>query len=121
MAVVLSGGRKAVTHWRKMEEISGSFSLLAVTPRTGRTHQIRVHLSHAGHPVVGDPVYGFKRTWWSKHFPHVQGEVKRQMLHAERLGFIHPDSGMHCEFSAPLPEDMTRLLDVLRGALSDSE
>jgi 23S rRNA pseudouridine1911/1915/1917 synthase len=119
MAVMPSGGREAVTHWRKIEEISGSFSLLAVTPRTGRTHQIRVHLSHNGHPVVGDPVYGFRKTWWKKHFPHGQGEVKRQMLHAERLGFIHPDSGMPCEFSAPLPEDMKHVLDLLRGDQSE--
>jgi 23S rRNA pseudouridine1911/1915/1917 synthase len=121
MAVMLSGGRKAVTHWKKMEEISGSFSLLAVTPTTGRTHQIRVHFSHAGHPVVGDPVYGFRRTWWNKHFPHAQGEVKRQMLHARRLGFTHPDSGMYCDFSSPLPEDMMRVLAVLRGTPSESE
>jgi 23S rRNA pseudouridine1911/1915/1917 synthase len=121
MAVLRSGGREAVTRWRKVEEISESFSLLAVAPRTGRTHQIRVHLSHAGHPVVGDPVYGFRRTWWKKHFPHAQSEVKRQMLHAGRLGFIDPDSGLYCEFSAPLPEDMEHVANLLRENRSESE
>jgi 23S rRNA pseudouridine1911/1915/1917 synthase len=69
MAVVSSGGRTALTTWQKMEELGGKFSILSVTPKTGRTHQIRVHLSHVGHPVVGDPVYGYRRLWWKKNFP----------------------------------------------------
>jgi 23S rRNA pseudouridine1911/1915/1917 synthase len=114
MSVVPSGGRRALTHWRKKEELSGKFSLLLVTPMTGRTHQIRVHLAHAGYPVVGDPVYGYRRGWWKNHFPSGQDEVKRQMLHAEKIGFIHPESRVYCEFSAPMPDDMERVLDLLR-------
>jgi 23S rRNA pseudouridine1911/1915/1917 synthase len=119
MAVASSGGRRAITQWQKKEELSGSFSLLLVTPRTGRTHQIRVHLSHAGHPVVGDPVYGYRKTWWKKHFSESQDEVKRQMLHAGKIGFIHPTTRAYCEFSAPMPEDMQRVLELLRRGGKD--
>jgi len=114
MSVVSSGGRRAVTHWHKKEEFSGKFSLVLVTPMTGRTHQIRVHLAHAGYPIIGDPVYGYRKTWWKKRFPGGQDEVKRQMLHAETLVFIHPVSRVSCEFSAPVPEDMQRVLELLR-------
>ena len=116
MSVAPLGGRRAVTHWRRKEELSEKFSLLLVTPKTGRTHQIRVHLAHAGYPIIGDPVYGYRKTWWRKHFPEGQDEVNRQMLHAERLGFIHPESRSYCEFSAPVPEDMKGVLDLLRSA-----
>jgi 23S rRNA pseudouridine1911/1915/1917 synthase len=118
MTVTRSGGRGAVTQWRKEEELSGCFSLLAVRPRTGRTHQIRVHLSHLGHPIAGDPVYGFRKTWWKRHFPPGEEVVRRQMLHAQKLGFIHPDSGEYREFAAPIPEDMGKVLDLLRKGLS---
>jgi 23S rRNA pseudouridine1911/1915/1917 synthase len=114
MAVTSRGGRSALTRWRKKEELGGLFSLLLVSPRTGRTHQIRVHLSHAGHPIAGDPVYGFRRTWWKKHYPPGEGAVLRQMLHAERLGFVHPDSKEYCEFTAPMPADMRRFIEPLR-------
>lgn len=114
MCVVASGGRRAVTHWHKKEALSGEFCLVLVTPMTGRTHQIRVHLAHAGYPIIGDPVYGYRKTWWKKHFPAGQDEVKRQMLHAEKLTFVHPVSGESCEFTAPLPEDMKRVVDLLR-------
>lgn len=114
MSVVPSGGRRAVTHWSKKEELSATFSLVVVTPMTGRTHQIRVHLAHAGYPIIGDPVYGYRKGWWKKHFPRGQDRVGRQMLHAERIGFIHPESRVYCEFSAPVPEDMEKVLDLLR-------
>ena len=114
MCVVSSGGRRAVTHWCKKEELSGQFSLLLVTPMTGRTHQIRVHLAHAGYPIVGDPVYGHRKGWWKKHFLEGQDRVQRQMLHAERIGFVHPESRAYCEFSAPVPDDMESVLDLLR-------
>ena len=114
MCVVSSGGREAFTHWRKGEELAGKFSLLIVTPKTGRTHQIRVHLAHAGHPIAGDRVYGYRKTWWKKHWPAGQDEVRRQMLHAGKLGFSHPESGEPCEFRAPLPEDMQRVLELMR-------
>jgi 23S rRNA pseudouridine1911/1915/1917 synthase len=117
MAVVRSGGRRAITLWEKEEDIGDRFTLLAVTPRTGRTHQIRVHLSHVGHPIVGDPVYGHRKSWWKKHLPTKVGglpRMERQMLHAERLGFVHPDSGDYCEFQAPLPGDMKEVIEALR-------
>jgi 23S rRNA pseudouridine1911/1915/1917 synthase len=116
MSVASTGGRRAVTRWHKEEELSGNFSLLVVTPKTGRTHQIRVHLSHAGHPIAGDFVYGYRKTWWKKHFPAAQDKVERQMLHAGRLGFIHPKSRVYCEFTAPMPEDMQIVLGLLRRA-----
>jgi len=117
MAVVPSGGRHALSLWEKVEEIGTRFSLLAVSPRTGRTHQIRVHLSHAGHPVLGDPVYGYRKGWWKKHMPEGEGALiapARQMLHAESLGFVHPESGVFCEFRAPMPQDMKKVLETLR-------
>ncbi|MCF8061249.1 MAG: RluA family pseudouridine synthase [Deltaproteobacteria bacterium] len=117
MAVLPESGKRAVTQWRVRERWGRAFCGLHVRLRTGRTHQIRVHLSHAGHPVVGDPVYGPKRTWWKQRYPHARGTVQkllsRQMLHAERLGFTHPESGAYCEFTASLPEDMIRVAEIL--------
>jgi 23S rRNA pseudouridine1911/1915/1917 synthase len=118
---VSPGGKKAITFWEKVEELGGRFTLLAVRPRTGRTHQIRVHLSNTGHPIVGDPVYGFKKGWWRRQFA---GEeelipvIPRQMLHAERLGFTHPETGVFCEFQAPVPADMRRCIEDLRSLRS---
>ncbi|MBN1830869.1 MAG: RluA family pseudouridine synthase [Deltaproteobacteria bacterium] len=118
MSVQPSLGKRALTLWQKLEEFKQGFSLLSVILKTGRTHQIRVHLSYMGYPVLGDPVYGYKRNWWKKRLslmdtilPH----VKRQQLHAERLGFVHPDSGNYCEFNAPLPDDMRLVLKALGG------
>jgi 23S rRNA pseudouridine1911/1915/1917 synthase len=117
MAVLISGGRRALTFWHKEETFVGNFALLSVSPRTGRTHQIRVHLSYIGHPIVGDPVYGYKKNWWKKQ-PNLKNKVlpqiERQMLHAQRLEFVHPDSEDFCEFQAPLPEDMDHVLKSLR-------
>ena len=109
MAVASSGGKRALTQWKKIEEFQSGFSLLSISIKTGRTHQIRVHLSHMGHPVVGDPVYGFGRRWWKKHPLHKKGilsSIKRQMLHSKRLGFFHPDQERYLEFESPLPSDM---------------
>jgi 23S rRNA pseudouridine1911/1915/1917 synthase len=83
-------GRVARTTWRVLREL-GDTSLLECTLHTGRTHQIRVHLAHLGHPVLGDPVYG-KR-----------GAFSRQMLHAWRLGFAHPRTGVWFDFESPIP------------------
>jgi 23S rRNA pseudouridine1911/1915/1917 synthase len=117
MSVWLSGGKKASTFWQKLETFDNEFSLLSVSPRTGRTHQIRVHLSYLGHPIVGDQVYGYKKNWWKKQSffkNQTIPTVGRQMLHAESLGFIHPDSEEFCEFQTPMPEDMDQLLKSLR-------
>jgi len=116
MAVTLSGEKRALTLWRKTKEFDSGFSLLLVTIKTGRTHQIRVHLSHIGHPIVGDPIYGPGRNCWKKNpifrkaAPTI---INRQMLHAEHLGFIHPEKNLYLEFNAPLPDDMSHAIKVL--------
>jgi 23S rRNA pseudouridine1911/1915/1917 synthase len=117
MSVQPSKGRVAKTLWEKQAELAGLFSLLSVSPKTGRTHQIRVHLSHIGYPIVGDPVYGHRRSWWKKRFPEdsgLPGRIERQMLHAGTLGFAHPRGGDYREFTAPLPADMELVLEMLK-------
>ena len=117
MAVAQHRGKEALTIWEKMGEIADNFSLLKVTLKTGRTHQIRVHLSHLGHPVVGDTVYGLKTSKLKKIFPDGMDAlryIKRQMLHAAYLGFLHPTDEKYIEFHAPIPEDMTKLINHLR-------
>ena len=101
MAIV-PGGRDAVTHWRVLEELKGA-TLLECRLTTGRTHQIRVHMASIGHPLLGDPLYGPKKM----PYP-VQGG---QLLHAFRIGFVHPRSGEEMLFEAP-PEQ--RFLDWQR-------
>ena len=121
MAVTPSKGKRALTFWKKKEEIGDKFTLLSVILKTGRTHQIRIHLSHLGHPVVGDPVYGPKKTWWKTHCPQaidIVSKIKRQMLHAELLGFVHPDSGNYCEFTTPFPDDIEQIIKELASIFS---
>ena len=96
--------KEAVTEYRVLETI-GNFSFLELKLKTGRTHQIRVHMSSIGHPVAGDPVYGPKK---------VITELEGQCLHAGCLGFIHPSTGEYMEFNAELPEYFTSFLDKLR-------
>ena len=97
MAVVTEG-REARTEYRVIKYV-GKYSLLEVMPETGRTHQIRVHLSAIGYPVVGDSVYGVKSPYLS-----------RQFLHASRLGFKHPSTGEYVEFTSELPPDLEQVL-----------
>jgi len=103
MAVVF-GGRPAVTDYEVLERFA-EYSYLRLVLQTGRTHQIRVHMAHLGHPVVGDPVYGSRRSPW---------ELEGQCLHARRLGFRHPRTGAWMTFTTPLPEHMERVLEDLR-------
>ncbi len=105
MAVV-SGGRSAATSY-KVREYLGDYTLLEVTPQTGRTHQIRVHLAAIGHPVLGDAVYGVRSPL-----------LKRQFVHAHRLGFYLPGDGSYREFVSELPPDLQRVIDELRGRTS---
>ena len=106
MAVV-SGGRPAVTHWEVLERFPG-LTYLRCRLETGRTHQIRVHLAHLGHPILGDTVYGAR-----KPVPGLQG----QCLHAVGLRFLHPRTGEPVELCCPLPEEFQAQLRRLRGSL----
>jgi len=110
---VLAGGREAITEYHVLEQFAkrlgpaaGDYSLLEVEPATGRTHQIRVHLASIGYPIVGDAVYGRRRSRLA---------VSRQFLHARRLGFKHPSTGQRLELESPLPEDLAAILELLRS------
>jgi len=104
-------GRKALSSYRVLEELPG-FSLLEVRIMTGRTHQIRVHLSAIGHPVVGDDVYSESRF---KEFSKKYGRPGRYFLHAAQLRFTHPKTGAALMFESPLPADLKSLLERIRG------
>jgi len=109
-------GRAAVTHYRLAERFT-HHTLLHVQLETGRTHQIRVHLAHIGHPLVGDPLYGGRRQLTPGATPQLRAALKafgRQALHAGRLAFEHPATGKSVDVSSPLPADFKRLLAVLR-------
>jgi len=95
---VTSDGRDAITHYQVLKE-EEEFSLVQVVLETGRTHQIRVHFSTIGHPIIGDELYGSSRA-----------NISRQALHCEKLQFNHPISGKELQFQCPLPEDMKKLL-----------
>ena len=113
---IIAGGREASTFWW-LELLFGEVSLVKVVIKTGRTHQIRVHFAHAHHPVVGDATYGGQKRVKSVQNPLMRtrlSKVKRQMLHARRLALEHPATGEKLDLSAPLPEDMSDLLEFLR-------
>lgn len=116
-AVRPESGKEAVTFYEVAEEFRG-FSLLKLSPQTGRTHQIRVHLSYIKHPIVADDMYGGKLVYrWqlTDGEPVVEEPViSRTALHAYTLEFKHPSTGQMVKFEAPLPEDMQNLLDMLR-------
>jgi 23S rRNA pseudouridine1911/1915/1917 synthase len=108
--------KEAITLWRT-QSILGDFSLLEVTPITGRTHQIRVHLSSIGHPLVGDPMYGRKK-WVKRIPPELRLKIQafsRPALHAFKIGFFHPRNKRWVEFTAPLSPDMKELLDEIHA------
>jgi 23S rRNA pseudouridine1911/1915/1917 synthase len=110
-------GKPAVTYYEVLEAFRG-FSLLKLTPHTGRTHQIRVHLSYIKHPIVADDMYGGKLVYpWqlADAEPAIEEPViSRVALHAQTLEFTHPTTGARVKFEAPLPADMQHLLDLLR-------
>jgi 23S rRNA pseudouridine1911/1915/1917 synthase len=104
---VVAGGRPSVTHYETLEAFPAA-SLLEVTLETGRTHQIRVHMSALRHPCVGDLAYGADPTLAARL------GLGRQWLHAHQLGFAHPADGRRVEFTSPYPDDLSHALDVLR-------
>jgi 23S rRNA pseudouridine1911/1915/1917 synthase len=110
MAAMKAGGRAALTQYRVMETVDG-FSLLEVKIKTGRTHQIRVHLSAIGHPVVGDNVYGERQF---RAFEKKFGDPGRYFLHSAELGFTHPVTGSPLKFHSPLPGDLRSLLERIK-------
>jgi 23S rRNA pseudouridine1911/1915/1917 synthase len=119
---VRENGRPAVTHYRVLERFR-AHTYLSVKLETGRTHQIRLHLSHLKYPIVGDPVYGGR-------FAQPRGATaelvdtlrafKRQALHAASLGFEHPRTGKLLSFQSPIPADFAHLLTALRADLGES-
>ena len=104
MAVV-PGGRHAVTHYKVIERL-GKYTVIEAQLETGRTHQIRVHMSYIGHPLVGDTVYGTKRQ---------PVNLLGQALHARVLGFVHPRTGQYMEFEAVLPAYFDKLILKLKN------
>jgi len=110
-------GRPALTQWRVLERFKGA-TFLELFPKTGRTHQIRVHLASIGHPILGDPLYGKKAKTGAIKDPMLRKcleTMARQALHAHRLGFIHPQTGERVEFVSPIPEDIRDVLELLRS------
>jgi 23S rRNA pseudouridine1911/1915/1917 synthase len=115
-------GRRAVTHYEVLETFgaadAGAVSLVKLRLETGRTHQIRVHLAHLGHPVLGDPVYGsgFKAKAGALSQPaqNALRQLGRQALHAAELGFEHPRTGKKLRFTGPLPDDIAGLVAALK-------
>jgi 23S rRNA pseudouridine1911/1915/1917 synthase len=109
--------KEALTQWLVKERFEG-ITLVQVSPKTGRTHQIRVHMSSIGHPLVGDPLYTKKRWLDQIEDPRLRAQIKalgRQALHASFLSFRHPATGEPVEFTAPMPADMEAILEALRG------
>ena len=108
--------KPAVTHWSVVARGEGDgtrFTLLRCELETGRTHQIRVHLSSVGHPLLGDPVYGGDRTRFETHHRDL---IPGQLLHAAHLSFTHPRTGTEVQFECPLPDNFRRLNRILFGA-----
>jgi 23S rRNA pseudouridine1911/1915/1917 synthase len=119
MAVVASG-RHATTHWQCIETFASGVSLIRCRLETGRTHQIRVHMAHLGHPLLGDVLYGGRFKTKSANLSAAArdslGALGRQALHASLLGFQHPHRGETLRFESPLPSDLERLVAALRTA-----
>jgi 23S rRNA pseudouridine1911/1915/1917 synthase len=123
MAVLPSSkGRKAVTHWRVIETFGRGkepiASLVECMLETGRTHQVRVHLAHIGHPLIGDPLYGAGYKSKLRKLPEPLGgklaALSRQALHAARLAFAHPETGTLLKFNSPLPVQLSEIVQAFK-------
>lgn len=125
MAVVRQKGKPSLTHYRTLRAWGSAVALLECRLATGRTHQIRVHLSNAGHPVVGDPVYLRRVPAVARALPEPVRrrllDFPRQALHATRLGFAHPRTGAHLSFAGDPPPDMAELLASLDRDLRQAQ
>lgn len=118
MAVVRRGGKEAVTHYRCQQTFGTLASLIQCQLETGRTHQIRVHMAHSGHGIIGDPVYGRgARRGTPKAIVDAVRAFGRQALHAGTLEFSHPETGKKMSFTAPLPDDFLKLQTDLEQAV----
>jgi 23S rRNA pseudouridine1911/1915/1917 synthase len=115
MSVHARRGKTAITFWRVVEKFPGPLSRVELTPQTGRTHQLRVHLASLGHPVLGDATYGggVSRLLGQPRLAGLKPLVHRQLLHAWRLGITHPRTGARMDWEAPLPEDFQAVVDKL--------
>jgi 23S rRNA pseudouridine1911/1915/1917 synthase len=113
---ILMSGKEATTHYRAIDRFKSHTHVKAIL-ETGRTHQIRVHLSHVGHSLIGDPMYGGRVRFPKKASEELKDALvnfKRQALHSKKLTLTHPISGELMSWKAPLPDDMLRLLEVLK-------
>ena len=117
MSVHPRRGKAAVTFWRVRREFPGPLTLVELTPQTGRTHQLRVHLASLGHPVLGDATYGggVSRLAGAPRLKGLKPLVRRQMLHAWQLGLTHPRTGERMSWEAPLTEDFQAVVDCLEN------
>lgn len=109
MAVTQLNSKEAITHYKVLQRF-GAFTYIECRLETGRTHQIRVHMAHINHPLLGDAVYGPKKK--------VMG-VETQMLHAKLLGFHHPKTGVYMEFESPLPQEFVTVIKKLGGTVHE--
>ena len=113
MAVRESGGKAALTHYRVLKPLKPLWSLVECRLETGRTHQIRVHMAHRGHPLVGDALYGgARRRGLDECGREILALCPRQALHAARLSFVHPVNGVALAFESPPPADMNALIEA---------
>ena len=117
MSVHPRRGKAAVTRWRVLQEFPGPLTLVELSPETGRTHQLRVHLASEGHPVLGDATYGggVSRLTGHPNLTSLKPLVHRQLLHAWRLAVTHPRTGERLSWEAPPPEDFQAVLTRLEN------
>lgn len=118
---VVAEGKTALTRYETVQTFGNQYALLRLFPRTGRTHQLRVHLQAIGHTIVGDVLYSLSDTaylaWFETRQPLPQEPITRQALHCAHVHFLHPHTARPCHIEAPLPPDMLALLQVLESRI----